>query len=1451
MVLVLLAVPITGYLAIQNSRIQTTITQRIAAILSKRLNTHITVGHVDIRFFRSIQLEDILIEDQKGDTLLFANEISAKIDTLRFRKHFLSIDELSFDGNKLNISRDSSDIYNFSFILEAFGDSTKNTRENWEIKCKTFHFSTLHVQYADNAAKKQNKLFVDDLSMDVANFMNNGEHTYLQLKQLSMSANNNIQIKNLSAGIDITPQKIELDNWSVESRSSQISNSTLILELPSVTDSLATPLKIDLQIPESRINFLELGQIIPALKGMDQVVQLSGQIYGDINDLKGKNIRFSTGQNTRGNIDFYVNDLLNTENMYLFVDVKESSTSFNDLSNIHLPNSANIDYLQFPNSFYEAGILNFKGNFSGFLDDFVTFGTLQSQMGTLTTDILVAPEKEGSVYYRGNIATRNFQLEKLFRENNLGKLTFSASVDGKYNQHDESVSGVFKGDIKTIEINDYPYNDIEFDGILVDKMFDGLLVMNDSNLQFSFLGQVDLNHKIPEFDFTLQLNKARPAHLNLFQQFPNAEIAFNMNANFKGATLDNLDGMIALNEGYYKNRNGLLDLGGMKLKTNKKNGIDSLVFNSDFMDIEIGGNYYFRSIVYAARQTLQRFIPSYDLKGEDNGLTNKFDFNINVKEDINSLTKIFAPGLEMDAPFLLYGKFNSVDKDVQLEGSIPGIRYNNILARDIFIGNKAIDNAYYSKFRFGELRVNNDVQLYNFRIDSEVAADVLNNTVSWSNYDERTYRGSIKTQTFFSRSDSTNNFRALVKGQASKIFIADTVWNISPFSVSFDSTSISVNNLLIYNKNQQIALNGRTNKGKPDLLNLQLQNINLKELNVYAKQDLQISGMVNGTFGVANLLDEPVVLSDLSIDDFYYKDQLMGDVSLVTQWNSTQSKIDTHLKIMRRGRLSLDASGSYLPVTKGLNFDARFDSVSLVVLETFMGESFSNFKGNGSGKVNIGGTVDKVLLNGALMGSNAGLTIVATQVPYSFNDSVYFKNDTILFDNITISDNRNNKGKFFGTLVHHNFGDMIYDLHATTPGIRALNTTPRDYEKFYGVAVAAGRLDITGKGQSVRLTGSMRSLAGTELNISMEGESVVEKYDFIEFVVPNQTEESDFYKQQPGEESKLSLSLSVEATPDAKVQLIYNSQIGDIIKAQGEGLLVFEMNEDGDIFLSGNYKPTKGDYLFTLQNVINKRFTIEPGGSIAWSGDPYNADIDLKAIYKLKASLYDLFVSDITNTAQSQRIQVECIIHLEDELANPTISFEIEFPNAEERIKDDLQQFFNTEEEMNKQILSLIVMGKFYTPEYLRGTYEAQNNNMLGSTASELFSNQLSNWLSQINDHWDVGVNYRPGTEVSDDEIELALSTQIFNDRVTLNGNIGNNANQYSTNNSQIVGDFEINVKLVPSGKIQLKAYSRSNNNLYYETAPYTQGIGLSFTEEYNTIEELYRKLTSIFRKKD
>ncbi|HKK68118.1 MAG TPA: translocation/assembly module TamB domain-containing protein, partial [Bacteroidales bacterium] len=291
-----------------------------------------------------------------------------------------------------------------------------------------------------------------------------------------------------------------------------------------------------------------------------------------------------------------------------------------------------------------------------------------------------------------------------------------------------------------------------------------------------------------------------------------------------------------------------------------------------------------------------------------------------------------------------------------------------------------------------------------------------------------------------------------------------------------------------------------------------------------------------------------------------------------------------------------------------------------------------------------------------------------------------------------------------------------------------------------------------------------------------------------------------------------------------------------------------QIDRQGNISFFGDYVIDRGEYLFSLQNLVNKRFDINKGGTVSWQGKPYEAKIDLTAIYKLKASLADLVgpMAEYNSVGDQndiqRRIPIHCNLMLNGPLEKPGIRFGIEAPTLTESRENYMLDFISSEDEMNRQVLSLLVLNRFYTPDYLRmGSDQGmQTNNAALVTTTEMLSNQLSRWLSNISSDVDVGVSYRPEDNISSEEIELALSTQMFNNRVTINGNVG--YGKYQTNTSKMVGDFDMDVKLNPSGTIRAKAYTRSNDDIIYETSPTTQGIGISFKEEFDKITDLFKK---------
>ncbi len=1437
----------SAWWALQHSRVQTYLTQRLASHFSEKTGTNIRIGKVDIAFFSRVILKDVLIEDQQADTLLYVQSVTARIDTLKIRKKKLALKNLEFNESRIHLQKDTSNVYNFSFIVDALSSEPKKDNE-WQFSCRQFDFSNALLLYSDIHHEKKRMLNASDFHLNISDFFLASDSVYFNLNQMAFHDGKEFAIHDMKSEVTLAEGKIELTGFYLKSGKSDISGDRFVIELPENEGKFPEDVQFDFMFSPSSISFHDLAILIPALKGMDQVVELSGQVHGNLNNLKGKNLKLATGEKTEAVLDFYVNDVTSTETMYLFLDLKDSKTTFDELSRIKLPGNGKVRYLHFPETLHKAGEMTYRGNFTGFLTDFVAYGTLTSRMGRITTDLSVVPDGGKRVTYRGKVSTRDFSLGRLLKNDHVGNISANGSVDGYYEPANHYIAGKFQGGISKIDLNDYQYTNIRLDGILNNRMFDGMVMMNDSNLRFDFLGKINLNPEVPVFDFRLDMHKALPGKLNLGGKYPESEMAFLMNANFSGNRIDNLAGSIKVENGHYTNRNGELNLGGIELQSIASGLNNYLTFSSDYFDIEVNGRYHFQDILDSFEKSMHRYLPvvNYDARSQEK--ENKFGYQIDVK-NLNDITAVFAPAVKIETPFLLYGQMDSENSVFELKGSIPGMRTDNVMIRNIFIGNNPRENVFASRFRFGEVLLKNGMKIENLTIDSEIENNVIINQIAWGKEGNKRYSGEILSRAVLSENKNSPYSHIEIEGHPSQIFIADTLWQIHPFSATIDSTTIKIGNFKIQNRFQSLWVDGEVAENDTSLLTIQIENLNLASIEAYLGEEFPIKGKVNGLAAIQDYYGQRLVFSDFKVKQFAYRDQEIGNVTMLNQWDNERGILQSALEISSMLEQKLLVEGNYNPRSREILYHAYFDELSLVVMETFIRSNISHFKGSGSGKVKIHGTPDKVLLNGAIMGTNAGLTVDYTQVNYTFNDSVYFRGDTILFNRIGIKDMAGNSGTFHGTIVHNNFNNMQYNMTISSPGLVALNTTARDNPQFFGQVVASGRFSITGYGRNVNLTGTGTTLSGTNVNISLEDESVLERYDFIQFIAQEHDDRKDFLLSRK-DEGDFNLNLTIRATPEARAQLIYNSQIGDVIRAQGEGILRFGVDKDGNITLSGDYTVERGDYLFTLQNVINKRFTIEQGGTIVWSGDPYNAIINISAVYKLKASLYDLLVSTYDNIYQNQRIQVESKILLSDQLSNPNINFEINFPTVEDRLVEELRQFFNTPEELNKQILSLVVLGKFYTPEYLRGTYEAQNPNVLGTTASELFSNQLSNWLSQISSNVDIGLNYRPGNQITNDEIELAMSTQIFNDRVTINGNIGNNNNPYSRNNSQMVGDFDVNVKLVPSGKIKFKAYNRSNNNLIYETAPYTQGVGFSFTEEFNSFNSLLEKMKAILPKK-
>ncbi len=1434
------------YLALRTSAVQTYLAQIITKRLSEQFQANITVKGVDIAFFNKVILEEVLIKDQKKDSMLLVGKLVAQVDSFSIRNRSLTLKKLDLNNSRLCISMDSMRVANYRFLFDTTRVREIDSTRLWNISCRNFELNNASFSYTDRYSSDQKQFELFDIFLNVSGFQMNPDSTIFRIDELRLSDHKKFALTGFRSNYAQAGDRLELTDIFAGMPHSVVTEAHVFIDKSKVHETGDfTTLKLDILLNKSRVGMLDIAQLAPWLNGMDAELDVSGRVYGSLADLKAKNLTISYGDYTNINCDFYMNGLPSLENTFVHLDLKKSTTHLRDLRSFRLPDAAKQPFVVFPAVLNKAGVIEYQGSFTGFFTDFVAFGTVKSNFGRLDTDLAFRPSGVNEIELDGHLKTVDFRIGDFFEGDLLKKLSYNGNISGKYNKEKHLLFADVEGKVDYIDLNNYELKNIGLKGNISGKRFDGQMSVADENLNFDFEGSFDFNPEVPVFDFVMDMNRANLIALNLDRTYKLSELSFLMKANFMGNNIDNLAGAIWLEDGSYLNENGEIELNSFDLKTFNEGASNRMQLRSDYIDADFKGDYKFYSLKNSVMKIISHYLPSANLKYNTSDLRNIFQFSGKLK-DFSTVTNLFFPGLYVE-PFEFKGNVDSENNRIGMVARIPAIVYKGAVMRNVLLDFSA-DNELTMRNRFGEIELGDSYSVHNLALISSGKNDKIQTRVSWNNFHEQTYSGSLTASTKLRRGDG-KGLHLESEISPSNIYIADSLWLVHEATISVDSSDIRINNLCISNKEQEIKANGYISENKEKQLNLKFENIQLRNLNDLVQAKLDLEGILSGDASIFSLYENPYFLSDLEISGFGLRRYLFGDVSMVNKWNAVSEEINSEVIINKDNRNTLLARGSYSPTNNNLDYSIDANGLSIKALQPFMEGNFSDFRGEAYGKARLHGRPSRILIDGGLHGKNAGLTLAYLQTAYSFSDTVRFAGDSIIFDRIVVKDMEGNTALFDGSIKHENFENMVYDLNFTTPRILAVNTTANDNERFYGKLYASGSLAITGLGLTVYLDATGRTERGTELNILLNYEERAEEYDFLTFIDRSFPEEEKDSRPDFGKVSNINMNFEVEVTPDARAQLIYNSQIGDVIRSYGYGNLQIGIDKDFNTTMYGDYTVTRGDYLFTLQNVINKKFEIERGGTIVWNGDPYDATIDLNAVYHLKASLKELFPTSDTEIDYNQRVPVNCKIAMTDNLNRPNIGFDIDFPSSEERVKDEVKQFFNTEEDRNKQILSLLILGRFYTPEYLRGSYEASNPNVVGSTASELFSNQLSNWLSQISKDFDIGINYRPGNQVTDDEVELALSTQMFNDRVTINGNIGNNVSQTTTNNnsSNIVGDFDLNVKLNKTGKLQFKAFNHSNNNLIYETSPYTQGIGLSYREDYDNFSELWSKIKSLF----
>lgn len=1456
--LVIFVLLATAFFILQNSSVQTYITQKIAKEVSENLGAKFRIESVNYRFFNRVVLKNVYIEDQLEDTLLFSKEIVCNLRKIDRNKREIELSKVDLVNAKIFLHKyDTLQPMNLKFAKnrEIEKDTLAN-KKGWEIALKNIelHQSVFKYKSVRKREKPADVVNFNDLvcfieELEVRNLSIENGVVNFYTKKLKVRERSGFLVHNIKFNMSIGKQHMIFRNVKIRTPYSYINSDSLVFRHNDYDEyqEFAKNIYLDFAFQESNVSFKDIGYFVPLFKNINVNSVISGRVHSKLSSFKGEDVTFQIGEQTELITDFNLSGLPDYSQMFMYVDFKKLTTSAKDFEvfNEFSKNEGNINI---PESFDNLGIISYKGNFAGFYDDFVTYGKFTSDLGNISTDLALRPDTSKTLAFSGNIKTSHFNIGKLFNNNNrVGEISMNAQIKG-YTSSNKTVDATTVGTIQNIVINDYNYQNISLDGKLTEKTYNGFLSISDPNIQFDFTGDIDFSKDIPEFDFSASVPYSNLYGLNIDKKDSTASLAFDLNANFKGINIDHAVGEINFTNTKLIKLNTEMPFDTLRIISELEADTHRIELKSDYIDALLIGKYQSKNLIQSVKNLYYNYLPALVNEPTDTvtlEANNSFNFVVHLKKT-NLISRFFIPNVYVSDSAKLQLKYNANERFLFFRAFTNKLQYNKHTFEKLSVHSFSDDSIFTIRTKSQSLLFNNYFTFEDFKTTTLTKHNNIDLKLDWNNKDTVAYQGKILASAKLNQKEDFGDPMYKITLLPSQVIVRDSVWNIDKSQVKIDTTSIKFTNFKVNHGEQFFIVNGKVSENPKDTLFFEFQRINLAHLNVItAEKKLLFEGIINGKANFSSIFNNPLFYSDLEIDDLKLNNEDFGYTQIFTRWLEHSKSIQLEASTLYNNKRTINISGNYYPENKDIMFNVILDKLELSVLNPYLNSFASNISGISDGSILVTGKLNKPQFNGTLYMQNASMTIDYIKTRYHFTTDVLVENNTLNFKQVETFDEFENRGITNGFLKFGAQKNISFDFNINANSMMALNTTSYDNESFYGTAFMSGIVNITGDSDRTDLDISATTENNTKINIPLTRNQNANQSGFVTFT--NVNKESSV-QEQPNIDgySDFGLNFDLQITPDAEAQLIFDSKIGDIIRGNGEGNIKMEVDENNDFKMYGDFTIEEGDYLFTLQNVINKKFKIENGGNIIWNGAPYNANIDIAAVYSLKTSLSSLIdttqsASYYSNDDYKKRIPVDCQVFLTDNLMNPNIRFDINLPTADEEAKTLVRSATDTEEKLNKQFLSLLVLNTFMREQTGAegGFTDNTSTSGLGSvTTSELLSNQLSHWLSQISDEWDIGVNYRPGDEISKDQVEVALSTQVLDDRVTINGNVGYGG-QTVEQASNIVGDFNVDVKLNKSGKLRLKAFNESNDKLLYEDAPYTQGVGIFYREEFNSFSEL------------
>ena len=1003
-----------------------------------------------------------------------------------------------------------------------------------------------------------------------------------------------------------------------------------------------------------------------------------------------------------------------------------------------------------------------------------------------------------------------------------------------------------QGRVYDFDYNGYKYRSLNLNATYRNKRLEGKANIDDPNVQLTAIGTFVNNGAKPNLQLKANIAHFEPNTLRLTDKWQQTAFAANIACDIKGSDINNADGSIELHDFAMRGPETEYNINNVSVKTGYNNGNHFLDVDSDFGTIDINGHFSYNTIVRSVLNMVAAKLPTIP------GLTHKpqrefNDFTLNAS--LNStewMNRLLGIPLEIHRPLNISGEIDDKNEKINLWCDVPSFTFNGNRFSDAFVNVESPSDTLKADIRIKKLADRGKYMA--LHLNAGASDNHLNTSLSFSNNERHPLKGIINSSTVFAK-DEEGVSTAYIDVLPSRATIGDTTWHVAPSSIIYSKNKLQVNSFSVSHDNQMLAINGTATKSENDSLLVTLNDIDVSYvLNLVNFHSVDFLGMASGEARIAGAFSEkPLLSADVIVKDFKFETGRMGTLYANVGYNHEEGNIEINAVAKDEDNRWTDINGYVSPKHNYIDLAIDAHRTRAEFMESFCGSFMDNVNADINGNVNVVGPLNNINLVGkAVVDGSVRLSALNTTY-WMRGDSVTFVPDEIKFKGDTLYDRNGNIGIMTGSIYHKHLTNLSYALKVKAKNLLAYDTHSFGDNTFYGTAYVTGDCDIKGKSGEVVIDIDAVPEKNSILVYNAADQSSIGSTDFITWK-DNNVEETDSTDTEHNNKVDIStnirLNFLINCNPNATLKLIMDEKTGDYITLNGDGVLRASYFNKGSFDIYGNYIVDHGVYKLTFQNIIKKDFTFQKGGSISFGGDPYNAALNLKALYVLNSvSLADL---NIGRSFSNNNVRVNCLMNITGNPNSPKVDFDLDMPNMSNDIKQMVYSLLNAEEEKNQQVLYLLAVGRFMaqnnnnnatgeTPQYSQTSLAMQS--FLSGTISQQLNSVLSNVINSSN--WNFGANISTGTEgFNNAEYEGMLSGSLLNNRLLFNGQFGYRDNANAT--TSFIGDFDIKYLLFPNGNLAINVYNKTNDRYFTRNSLNTQGLGVIMKKDFTRISDLF-----------